>query len=159
MSGPGDRVADRLTERRLRLALAESCTGGLLAARLTERPGASAYLVAGVVTYSDEAKARLLAVRPATLAAYGAVSEPVALEMMEGVRRRLETEAALAITGIAGPGGGTEEKPVGTVWIAAAVEGRQATERYVFDGDRAAVREQSVVAALEMLDRLLEGSE
>jgi PncC family amidohydrolase len=154
-----DRVAGRMIDRGLRLALAESCTGGLLAARLTERPGASRYLAAGVVAYSNEAKSRLLGVRPATLAAHGAVSEAVAVEMADGARGGMDVEAAVSITGVAGPGGGTDEKPVGTVWIGAAVETRRAAERFRFEGDRAAVREQSVAAALKMLDRLLEGGE
>lgn len=157
MTDPIDRVAGRLVDRGLRLAVAESCTGGLLAARLTDRPGASRFLVGGVVTYSDDAKTRLLDVRPATLAAYGAVSRQVAVEMVDGVRRALDAEAGVSITGVAGPDGGTAEKPVGTVWIAAAVEDRHAAERYHFDGDRGAVRTQSAQAAMTLLDRLLEG--
>lgn len=151
-----ERVAALLVARGYRLALAESCTGGLLAARLTDPPGASRYLVAGVVSYSNEAKTGFLRVDPAVLAAHGAVSEPVAVAMVDGVREATGAEAGVAITGVAGPDGGTPEKPVGTVWIAAAVGSRRAAERYRFDGDRAAVRAQSVEAALALLHRLLE---
>jgi PncC family amidohydrolase len=150
-----DRVRDRLVALGLRLALAESCTGGMLAARLTDRPGASRFLSAGIVTYSDEMKTRLLGVRKATLAAYGAVSEPAVREMLAGALRSCEADAAIAITGIAGPEGGTAEKPVGTVWIAAAVRPATRVERYRFHGDRAAIREDSVRAALDLLYQIL----
>jgi PncC family amidohydrolase len=150
-----DRVSERLAALGLRLALAESCTGGMVAARLTDRPGASRFLVAGWVTYSDAMKTRLLGVRPETLALHGAVSEQVAREMLVGSMRRCEATAGIAITGIAGPGGGTADKPVGTVWIATAVPGRSGVMPCRFGGDRAAVREDSVRTALEMLDRML----
>ena len=148
------RVAEALTRRGLRLVTAESCTGGLVAARLTDRPGASGYLEAGLVTYSDAAKRELLGVAPATLADHGAVSEAVAREMLHGALRM--GDAAVAVTGVAGPGGGTEEKPVGTVWIGAALGARLDLRRFRFDGDRAAVRRASVDAALELLAALLE---
>jgi nicotinamide-nucleotide amidase len=149
------RVSERLVERRFQLAVAESCTGGLLAARLTDGPGASRFLAAGLVTYSDDAKTRVLGVLPETLAAYGAVSERVVLEMVVGARLRTAVDAALAITGVAGPGGGSPEKPVGTVWIAASLGERVEARLHQFAGDRAEVREQSVRAALELLDRWL----
>lgn len=152
-----DRVSQGLVRRGLRLAVAESCTGGLVVARLTDRPGASRFLEAGLVTYSNDAKASFLGVDPATLAAHGAVSEAAARQMLEGARRRTGARAALAITGIAGPEGGTPEKPVGTVWIGAAVEDSVELRRYALDGDRGAVRRASVRAALEMLDTLLAG--
>lgn len=150
------RVSERLSALGLRLALAESCTGGMLAARITDRPGAGRFLAGGLVTYSDAMKTRLLGVSPDTLAAHGAVSEPVVREMLAGALRECQADAALAITGIAGPEGGTAEKPVGTVWIAAAVPAGQRAVPYRFHGDRAAVRVAAVGAALEMLDQMLE---
>lgn len=155
MTGLVERVGTRLVERGLQLAVAESCTGGLLAARLTDLPGASRFLAAGVVTYSDQAKVRLLGVLPETLAAYGAVSEQVVLEMVDGARGGAAVDAALAITGVAGPAGGTPEKPVGTVWIAASLGDRTTAELHRFHGGRSEVREQSVRAALELLERWL----
>ena len=110
----------QLTERKQTLALAESCTGGFIANRITNLPGASAVLLAGLVTYSNAAKERFLGVRAETLAAHGAVSEAVAREMAEGARANTGADFAIGVTGIAGPGGGTPEKPVGTVFIALA---------------------------------------
>lgn len=148
------RVSELLSRRGLRLATAESCTGGMVAARFTDREGASRFFELGLVTYSDGAKQELLGVRPTTLAAHGAVSEAVVGEMLEGALRH--GDAALAITGIAGPGGGTPEKPVGTVWIGAGVGPARELRRFHFPGDRARVREASVSAALELLESLLE---
>lgn len=156
MSDRVGRVSELLADRQLRLAIAESCTGGLLAARFTDRPGASRFFEAGFVTYSDAAKQRVLGVRPATLSDHGAVSEAVAGEMVEGALR--DADAALAVTGIAGPGGGTADKPVGTVWIAAGVGGARAIRRFRFDGDRSRVRDASVDAAVELLESLLDGA-
>lgn len=151
-----ERVADRLVGRGWRLAVAESCTGGLVTALLTDRAGASRYLDAGLVTYSNAAKETVLGVRTGTLATHGAVSEAVAREMAAGARRVTDAEAAVAITGIAGPDGGTAEKPVGTVWIAASVGDATAARRFRFDGDRRQIREESVQAALDLLDHMLE---
>lgn len=152
-----EQISETLVRRGLRLALAESCTGGLLAARLTERPGASRFLDAGLVTYSDAAKESILGVDPETLATHGAVSEAVVLEMLDGARARTDARATIAITGIAGPEGGTPEKPVGTVWIGVALGERTHARRFHFDGDRSRVREASTEAALALLGRLLEG--
>lgn len=149
-------VSEALVRRGLRLALAESCTGGLVAARLTDRPGSSRFLEAGLVTYSNGAKASLLGVDPDVIATRGAVSEAVARAMVAGAREATGAEAAIAITGIAGPDGGTPEKPVGTVWIAAAVGDQVRTVRFQFGGDRSAVREAAVAAALDMLLETLE---
>jgi nicotinamide-nucleotide amidase len=154
VTGLVDRVSELLAERRLRLVLAESCTGGLLAATLTDRPGASRFLESSFITYSDRAKEALLDVDRTLLAASGAVSEPVARAMVAGALRH--GDAAVAITGIAGPDGGTPAKPVGTVWIAASVPGAEVTAAvHHFDGDRGAVRRASVDAALALLDSLL----
>jgi nicotinamide-nucleotide amidase len=116
------------------LAVAESCTGGLLAQRITDVAGSSKYFIEGVVTYSNDAKTRALGVEPILLLEHGAVSGPVAEAMAEGMRRRAETDFALAITGIAGPGGGSEEKPVGTVFIAISSEAGTEHRRYKLPG-------------------------
>lgn len=156
MTGPVERVGELLARRQLRLVTAESCTGGLAAARFTARPGASRFFQMGLVTYSDRAKQELLGVRPETLTRHGAVSEAVAGEMVEGALGR--GDAALAITGIAGPGGGSPRKPVGTVWIGAGVGEERAIRMFHFEGDRDRVREASVVAAAELLESLLEAA-
>lgn len=148
-------VGRELVRRRLTLALAESCTGGLVAKRLTDPAGASAFLLAGVVAYADAAKEALLGVRRSTLEMHGAVSAETALEMVEGARRATGADAALSITGIAGPGGGTPEKPVGTVWIGAAVDERVETRLFRFGGDRTEIRERAAQAALALLRELL----
>jgi nicotinamide-nucleotide amidase len=156
MSALMSRVAAALTEKGLHLVVAESCTGGMLAARLTDRPGASRFFDAGLVTYSDEAKQTVLGVEAGTLAEHGAVSEAVAREMLVGARRITAADAAIAITGIAGPDGGTPTKPVGTVWIGASVRAASELRCFHFDGGRGRVRTASVDASLELLQRLLE---
>jgi nicotinamide-nucleotide amidase len=150
-------VGERLLSTGRRLAVAESCTGGLIAKRITDRAGASAYFVGGVVAYADEVKLRQLDVQPGTLERHGAVSEPVALEMARGVAARMGAECGLAVTGIAGPHGGSEAKPVGTVWYAASVDGSPASRGERFTGDRTEVRERAAQAALALLLRTLEG--
>ena len=137
------------------LSVAESCTGGLLAQRLTEIPGSSKYFIEGVVTYANESKTRLLGVEPILLLEHGAVSAPVAEAMAEGIRSRAETDFALAITGVAGPGGGTEEKPVGTVFIAIASEAGTEHRRLKLPGDRNLIRWRATQAALDLLRRRL----
>jgi nicotinamide-nucleotide amidase len=149
-----DLVARLLAGRRL--ATAESCTAGLLAARITERPGSSAYVAGGVVAYANEAKAELLGVDPDLIAEHGAVSEPVADAMAEGALRRFEADTAVAITGIAGPDGGTEEKPVGTVcWSVKLADGRGITRTVRLPGDRADIRDRSTTVAMHLLRRVL----
>lgn len=148
-------VAGLLHARGLTLAVAESCTGGLLAKRLTDTPGASEYFAGGVVAYADAVKRDLLGVRTATLQRYGAVSAETAQEMAEGARARLGSGAALAITGVAGPGGGSEEKPVGTVFLALAGPRGVSALGQRFPGDRTEIRERSAQAALDLLRRTL----
>ena len=133
-------IGDLLRERGWHLAAAESCTGGLLLSRLTEIPGSSDYVACGVVSYSNQSKVDLLGVDPALIDAHGAVSEPVAQAMAAGIRARSGAEVGIAITGIAGPGGGTEAKPVGTVFIAARYAGRRAGSHAPNAGGRDLIR-------------------
>jgi nicotinamide-nucleotide amidase len=149
-------LADALTARGWTMATAESCTGGWIAKCCTDRAGSSAWFDHGVVSYSNRAKSDLLAVNEQVLAREGAVSREVALLMVEGARRRSGVDAAVAVTGIAGPDGGAPDKPVGTVWFAWSVGARPAeAERNVFSGGREAVRRQTVAHALQgLLDRL-----
>ncbi len=144
-------VVRLLTEQKKTLALAESCTGGCLAHRVTNVPGASAVFLGGFVTYSNEAKQKFLGVRAETLAAHGAVSEAVACEMAGGARSQLGADFAIAVTGIAGPGGGTKEKPVGTVFIGLAGEFGTVVERRQNFFEREAFKEITAWQALEML--------
>jgi nicotinamide-nucleotide amidase len=149
-------VVQRFTERRQTVALAESCTGGLIADRLTNVPGASAVFLAGLVTYSNEAKRALLGVRAETLAAHGAVSEPVAREMAEGARGRTGADFAVAVTGIAGPTGGTAEKPVGTVFIALATPKKTSAFKRFNPWDRGTFKYVTSQQALDLLRRSLD---
>jgi nicotinamide-nucleotide amidase len=140
------------------LATAESCTGGLIAATLTEIAGSSDVLDRGFVTYSNQAKMDMLGVPEVLLAAHGAVSEPVARAMADGALARSQAAIAVAVTGVAGPGGGSVEKPVGLVWFGLAQRGQAvASERAVFPGDRAAIREGAVRRALGMIRLRLAG--
>ncbi|MDT5184766.1 MAG: nicotinamide-nucleotide amidase [Mycobacterium sp.] len=151
-----DQIAQLLAGRRI--ATAESCTGGLLAARLTERPGSSAYVAGGVVAYANEAKTELLGVEPDLLAAHGAVSEPVAEAMADGALNRFGADTAIAITGIAGPGGGTDDKPVGTVCFTVKLaDGETFTRTIRLPGDRSDIRERSTTVAIHLLRRALVG--
>jgi nicotinamide-nucleotide amidase len=152
-------VGRLLSEQGLRLAVAESCTGGMLAARITNVAGSSAYFERGVVAYSNEAKAQILGVAPETLERRGAVSEPCAREMAEGVRRTSAAELGVSVTGIAGPAGGTADKPVGLVFIGLADGKETHVRRFHFRGGRSWVRTLSVHAALDMLRRRLLGDE
>lgn len=148
-------VGRRLLERGLTLAVAESCTGGLLGHLLTDVPGSSAYFERGVVVYSNRAKQELLGVPEPVLRAHGAVSAPCAEAMARGIAERSGSACAVAITGIAGPDGGTPDKPVGTVFIGVSVEGAVSARRFAFSGDRASVKWQSVRMALDLLRRRL----
>ena len=150
-------VGQLLVEQELTLGVAESCTGGLIAHRLTNVPGSSNYLLGGVVAYSYDVKERVLEVHHDTLYEHGAVSRETALEMARGARRLLGSDVALAVTGIAGPGGGTAEKPVGLVYIALAARDFERCERHLWSGDRLQNKQRSSQAALEMLREYLEG--
>ena len=148
-------VLDQLRIRKSRLVVAESCTGGVLSARITAIPGASTVFIGGVVAYDNMVKSGTLAVPPELLGQYGAVSEQVVSAMAEGVQRQFAVDAALAITGIAGPTGGTAEKPVGTVWLAARYGAGARALKRLFPGDRNEIRARSAQAALDLLRRLL----
>ncbi len=148
-------VGNLLVERNWRIAVAESCTGGLITSRLTDVPGSSRYVERGVVAYTNESKVALLGVAAALIDEHGAVSEPVAIAMAEGIRMRAATNVGIGVTGIAGPGGGTPEKPVGTVAVAAAAADLVRSRLFRFIGDREHVKFQASQAALDMVRRML----
>jgi competence/damage-inducible protein CinA-like protein len=150
-------VTDALLGRGWRMAVAESCTGGLIGKRMTDRAGASEIFRGGVIAYDNFVKMNVLGVSPDALEAHGAVSEEVAAQMATGACRRFETELGIGVTGVAGPGGGSRTKPVGTVWIASAHEGGVVTELHRFVGDRRAVRERAAQAALALALGALQG--
>ena len=148
-------VGTLLVERNWRIAVAESCTGGLITSRLTDVPGSSRYVERGVVAYTNESKVALLGVASALIDEHGAVSEPVAIAMAEGIRMRAATNVGIGVTGIAGPGGGTPQKPVGTVAVAAAAADLVRSRLFRFIGDREHVKFQASQAALDMVRRML----
>jgi PncC family amidohydrolase len=148
---PEEELGRLLRKLDMTLAVAESCTGGLLAHRITNVPGSSNYFLGGLVAYSNRAKEEYLGVRHETLMAHGAVSEETAREMARGARQRLGTDLAVSITGIAGPTGGTEEKPVGLVYIALAAADEERCQRSIWQGDRLQNKIQSVEAAMGLL--------
>jgi nicotinamide-nucleotide amidase len=158
-SEDGSRVDDQVARLLAghRLAAAESCTAGLLSARLTDIPGSSGYVAGGVVGYADEAKVELLGVDRALIDRHGAVSEPVAEAMAAGAAKRFDADIAVAVTGIAGPGGGTEQKPVGTVCFSVIHNGRTLTRTMRLPGDRADIRDRSTTVAMHLLRRMLAG--
>ncbi len=145
------KIGQMLREKGLLLAVAESCTGGLISHRITSVAGSSDYFSGGVVAYANEVKVAILGVREMSLAENGAASTPVAKEMAEGVLRKLNADIAVATTGIAGPGGGTAEKPVGLVFIGLATEGESEVRPFKFEGDRMSVQKAASDAALEMI--------
>lgn len=152
------RIGELLRQHGLRLAVAESCTGGLVGHRITNVPGSSTYFIGGVTSYAYEAKVRLLGVRWATLEAQGAVSRETVLEMARGVRQAMAADIGVAVSGIAGPGGGTPEKPVGTTWIGLSARGHEDAWLYRFQGDRLQIKEQAAEQALLRLSEYLGGS-
>jgi nicotinamide-nucleotide amidase len=152
-----DVVGTLLLEHGYRVAIGESCTGGLVTAALVDSPGSSSYLDQGIVAYSNDAKRTALGVEAAVLAEHGAVSEPVAEAMAAGARRAVGADVGVGVTGIAGPGGGTADKPVGTVCFAVvAPGGRRIVKTILLPGDRAMVRQMATRTALDLLRRALE---
>ncbi|MEK7817148.1 MAG: CinA family protein [Actinomycetota bacterium] len=148
-------IAREMTARGQTLAVAESCTGGMLGAAITETPGASEFFRGAVIAYHDDVKRQLLKVRREALEEVGAVSEPVAQQMALGVRAALDADYGIGITGIAGPGGASTEKPVGLVFICVSSEAGDIVCKYNFAGDRDAVRQQAVATALELMQEKL----
>ena len=154
---PEQTIGKILTERGLTLGLAESCTGGLISQRITDIAGSSAYFMAGIVTYSNEAKKMFLSVPEKLLSQYGAVSEAVALKMASGIRKSARVDIGISVTGIAGPGGGTPEKPVGLVFIALSSRRITLAKKFIFEGNRRRIRRQASDEALTLLLDYLEG--
>ena len=152
-----ERIVAIMREKKLNMAVAESCTGGMLSSRIIDVAGVSEVYKAGFVTYANEAKQNLLGVKEETLREFGAVSEQTAREMVLGAIKAAEADMAVATTGIAGPGGGTEEKPVGLVYIACGNNDAITVKKHLFEGDRQQVRESAVKAALRMLEEELFG--
>jgi PncC family amidohydrolase len=154
-----ERLRGRCVGLGLTVATAESCTGGLVAHLLTEVPGSSAYLRGGIVAYADDVKRALLGVSSEVLEAHGAVSAQVALAMAEGARERLATDLGVGVTGVAGPSGGSDEKPVGLVYVAVAGLGSPVVRRFLWSGDRSANKRDSAAAAIELLLAQVEATE
>lgn len=150
-----EEVVELLKERGFSITCAESCTGGLLCATLVNVAGASMVLKSSLVTYAEEAKKELLGVQESTLRKFGVVSEETAYEMARGAACFAKADVALSVTGIAGPGGGTPEKPVGLICIGCYVRGNIETQKYIFKGDRLQIREQSVDKALELVKQCI----
>ncbi len=156
---PEDWLGPELSRRAWHLTTAESCTGGLIAHRITNVPGSSGYFDRGFITYSNEAKMAMLKVPEDVLIAHGAVSEPCARAMAEGARKMAGSEVGVSVTGIAGPTGGSPEKPVGTVFMAVSLPSGTRCMRFHFQGERVGIKEQTADAALEMLREALREEE
>jgi PncC family amidohydrolase len=154
---PEEKLGLLLREKGMRIAVAESCTGGLIGGRITGVAGSSDYFEAGLVTYSNRAKERFLSVPHELIATKGSVSPEVAEAMAEGVRGATDADIGIAVTGIAGPGGGSPEKPVGLVYIGLATTDKTITRRHQFQGDRATVRQKTTEEALRLAIEALEG--
>jgi len=152
------RLADALLARRWTCAVAESCTGGLVGARLTSIPGASAWFAGGIISYANSVKEKLLGVSQTDLKQYGAVSEAVVKAMALGACRATGANAGVSLSGVAGPDGGTPDKPVGTVWIGVAVSGKAGGFLLHFDGSRDDIRSEAARAAIELLARAVDES-
>jgi nicotinamide-nucleotide amidase len=154
---PEEKIGEILRTKALKLATAESCTGGLVSDRLTDIAGSSEYFMGGVVAYAYEAKVKLLGVSWDTLNTVGAVSREVVIQMAEGARSVFDVDIAVSVSGIAGPGGGTPEKPVGSTWIALVTSGGQWTRHFVWNGDREQNKRYSSDAVLQFVLDYLEG--
>lgn len=137
------------------IAVAESCSAGILATHLTSLPGASAYFLLGVSTYSNQAKTLILNIPPKTILTFGAVSKKVAILMAQNIRKKINSDLALSITGIAGPFGATPKKPLGTIYIALATKNKTLSKLFLFHGSRTSIRHQAAKAALELLNKNL----
>lgn len=146
-----NKLANYLIKHKMMLASAESCTGGLIAKLCTDMAGSSSWFERGMVTYSNQAKTEMLGVKQSTIETYGAVSQQVVEQMVLGTLKNSHASIAVAVTGIAGPTGGSAQKPVGTVWIAWATKQTQSQEMFVFKGNREKVREQTAIKAIEGL--------
>jgi PncC family amidohydrolase len=143
-------LGELLNDAGLTLAVAESCTGGLVGNLITNVPGSSAYFSGGVIAYANQVKAEVLGVSPATLDSFGAVSKETVLEMAKGIRTLFNADIGLSVSGIAGPDGGTKGKPVGTVWIGLSTPNLEDAKRFMFSGDRQNIKEQAAQTALEI---------
>lgn len=152
-------IGDQLRRRQMTLAVAESCTGGLLGDLITDIPGSSDYFLGGVLSYSNQVKHQLLGVQAATLETHGAVSAQCAAEMAQGVRRLVQSDVALSVTGIAGPGGGSDGKPKGLTYLHLSAPGCEQGQRFIWPGDRRANKVDSALAALRLLLDYLEATE
>ncbi len=151
-------VGELLLQHGLWLATAESCTGGLISHLITNVAGSSTYYLGGVTAYSNEAKMRLLGVRQETLEQHGAVSEETVLEMARGIRKAMGADIGISVSGIAGPAGGTPDKPLGTVWIGLSSPRDEYARHFLWSGDRLAVKEQSAQAAMKMVVEYLQNA-
>ena len=150
------RLASLLCEKGLKICTAESCTGGLITKTFTDLAGSSDWFECGFVTYSNRAKTEMIDVPESVIDEYGAVSEAVATAMVNGALRNSAAQVAIAVTGVAGPGGGSADKPVGTVWIAVASENQVVAKKHFFDGDREAIRNATMFSAIGMVLQLLD---
>jgi len=148
-------LVEILKQKKLMISTAESCTGGLIAKLITDIPGSSELFIGGVISYSNEMKMKWLGVKLVTLEKYGAVSEQTVSEMLSGIIQQTGTDMAVAVSGIAGPTGGTPEKPVGTVFIGVAIKDQKLVNKFLFKGSREEVRIQSAMRALEMIETML----
>lgn len=155
---PEQKLVELLQEKGFIITTVESCTGGMIAATIVNVPGASSVLNEAYITYSNEAKHRLVGVNEETLENYGAVSEETAMEMVTGVAKRTGANCAIAVTGIAGPGGGTAEKPVGTVYAGLYCNGITEVTRYNFSGDRTEIRSKTVASVLEKMIKMIKNN-
>jgi PncC family amidohydrolase len=152
------RIGELLTQHNLTISTAESCTGGLIGHKITNIPGSSNYFAGSAVVYSNEAKINLLDVQPATIDKFGAVSRQTVTEMAAGVRKLFKTDIGLAVSGIAGPDGGTDEKPVGLIWIAINLQGYEDSWDFDFQGNRLQIKEKTAQKSLDLLETLIQSA-